>query len=892
MEQLYMFEIFIKKLVISTEVPPEIIPRDPENLKIGLVFSDLINADIVLKDIRDFLINLDDSGRVFDLNIGKSFLFSCRPGDLQRSINKSPLELNLTTNIPPYVIGKISTPWDKTFLKFLENTEKTKTSPPVESNFELVDEENIKTANIEALLRFSAHGQNIQVQFQCVDRIKPITCLHHKKFLFKNINTSTVFKAQIYNDTPDEERIGCAKTVVTRKKLSGTEHIMDEELKKILCKGVDCSGTKKFADLGLGPAYPKKDEGLTNVVVPHGLRHVYGKLEDYGPNSTFSRPKNLEEPFCGKTNDDFDSEDYVDAIINFLKQESSLSCTEYTSGSDSTMGNNLACMDRESMVPYVKSLTKSADKVSTFLGQKTPLDRGIKFKHNDDVFYYEPLRLKGGALGHINKPTPLATCEDLLESYDRVLKEYREVLQTSPLGNQVLGTRNSLETEKCITPTALRMKTKCVPVSACGTSQCPYSRLQSVNEENNFQRIQLKSACGQPNCPFIKKRTGTAHDEEWINLQLKHGDRSNPCGVHNCPYISPCKELPLEPIHWNCPNPLPKEGCKSTGCPLKDVTLYNPVPAGPCGSTLCPYAPMLDCGNSHCPFRPPCPRNESDCPVHPNCDNSCEYPVCPNYTPCPDLNICETCGGTICSNYIEPCDSYMCPNCYTMYTNACNLNNNVSSEETAISPVCSSRRSRSRKSHKDHKKQTSKSCKRSVAPCCGTCRDPKCPGSGKTCGMPVCPSFIDGCKNPNWPGTNQLCGDPRCRNQIKPCGDPRCLSFCKPYVDPKCPEVGRRPRRRYPAALIGKNLWGRSSSSKKSVKENSEKSSPADTDTDTGDRQCNNNKGTALPSNVTSKSKKDKTLIQGDNVKPEQKKTSVERGGAATSPAAKGKSVA
>lgn len=94
-------------------------------------------------------------------------------------------------------------------------------------------------------------------------------------------------------------------------------------------------------------------------------------------------------------------------------------------------------------------------------------------------------------------------------------------------------------------------------------------------------------------------------DDAALELQFLPPTVSGKCGHPKCPYpIQP--DLP--PIHWDCPDPLPKGTCKNLNCPFqpRDLKKFKcPAPKpGPCGSPDCPYALPPPCDLPTCPFRP------------------------------------------------------------------------------------------------------------------------------------------------------------------------------------------------------------------------------------------------------------------------------------------------
>lgn len=126
-------------------------------------------------------------------------------------------------------------------------------------------------------------------------------------------------------------------------------------------------------------------------------------------------------------------------------------------------------------------------------------------------------------------------------------------------------------------------------------------------------------------------------DDAALELQFLPPAVSGKCGHPKCPYPI---QSNLPPIHWDCPEPLPKGACKNLNCPFQPPDLKKlQCPArkpGPCGSPDCPYALPPPCGLPTCPFRPKptCPfleKQQTSCfqPEEEEEDNVCENPECP-----------------------------------------------------------------------------------------------------------------------------------------------------------------------------------------------------------------------------------------------------------------------
>lgn len=333
------------------------------------------------------------------------------------------------------------------------------------------------------------------------------------------------------------------------------------------------------------------------------MSHVNGILENYGPYGMYSRPKDINEPFIPK---------------------------------------------------------KCPSKVSSISCPCTPCAAQNSYSINSNS---DPLRLKGGGpAGKDEFPAPMAACKELMEDFDRVLEAYKRALgpcghATCPFSRNVMDefckktcAHASKNDDPCPGLKAVEELLTCTlpeqtdeeRVAACGMPSCPYTRATiGMPVEEEFKRTQVKPACGDANCPYTRKKLGFDVDEVEVDVT----NLPKTCGFPKCPY-APEPDLP--PIHWDCPDPLPKGLCKNPECPYlpKELKCLK-RPKSPCGSPLCPYKKPPPCETPGCPFSEPKP-----CPYPPTCpgDAECPYqnkdPKCPFAPACPHPNSCEN---------IKPC---------------------------------------------------------------------------------------------------------------------------------------------------------------------------------------------------------------------------------------------
>lgn len=515
------------------------------------------------------------------------------------------------------------------------------------------------------------------------------------------------------------------------------QELTPEKINKLLCNNPNCPGVRKFKELGLGPL--ANDKGLGAVYEPldipldYGLSHTYGVMENYGPYGVYRRPKNLQEPI-----------------------------EKLSSGSDASCN----CK-----VPQPNDSTGK---------QHCP-----------------PLRLNGGSpLGTDQElyPAPMAACKDLMEDFDKLLHAFRQAM--GPCGQATCPYAGNVIEESCkklcrgiadlaepspFTPTTAKTtatKPDDKKMSACGIPTCPYGREAYMPAEEKFKRGQLKNACGSPVCPYSKKKLGL--DDDDIDLVV------GSCGSPKCKLKLLPDPPPLEPIHWDCPDPLPKGPCKNPDCPLqsKELACFKVV-KGPCGSEKCPYAPPPWCGAPSCPFGSPKP-----CPFAPAPEPKESNELCDN-PDCPFANKNETCPMQQKPLEDDICENPDCPFANTKPAGCTNDNCPFkqmipSSESVCDNPDCPA-------------SPKSVLCKNPECPLppqkSEICENPDCPYAEKKpspCYVPNTPSV---CSNPNCPfaAINQKSSpyyvpvdEPYCpmaANSVPPCQYP---AYC-PYNPPPCP---------------------------------------------------------------------------------------------------------
>lgn len=390
-----------------------------------------------------------------------------------------------------------------------------------------------------------------------------------------------------------------------------------KEIEERLCKHPDCPAAKLFKDYGIGPL-AKNITGLgglyNDVEAPcsYGLSHCNGNIDNYGPLGRFRRPKQVEEPFVPQSN---------------------CKC-----------GRKSSTISTDSKGSNTSSRSKQKGKSECYT--HCP-ENPMKLK--------PPLRLKGGApLGPTCDPVPnpMTMCQDLMDEFNKVLKDYKDALgpcglATCPFALTLVGDNcaeicNSTDPEylkrvcNLANPEILLEEKN--EFTGCGVPNCPYKRAAISPAEKDYSKYKGMPGCGYAKCPFVKAKLGMEPEEDNHIPAFKDYQKQETYKFRDA----------LPPIHWDCPDPLPKGDCKNPDCPYvkRDALIkkYFPEPCCPCGSPTCPYV-CAPCTFPGCPFAiaepcpPVCPYTQpppkelkctaSVCPFVRNSDARCENPECP-----------------------------------------------------------------------------------------------------------------------------------------------------------------------------------------------------------------------------------------------------------------------
>lgn len=719
-------------------------------------------------------------------NCGKSYLFSCDPEALQDAFDIYPLEIQICMEGDPLPIGVVLIPWSPEFntLLTLARTEDSDVSPIyIRTSIEFKNPEKTKTTGtIHLITRLSYFGTSIQTSFEVKSERAG------KKYLFKNVGGDTKFQMQkigsgtsaqmipvaamfedqdirqsvlgsldpvfIQNSSPPQSyynvpmshtkgpMIQVASDILSlivrpdekeffnvfdigkvRSDQSTSSTDLDispkdltvEEIRKQLCNDPDCPGTQKFIELGIHPLAKNKNLGAvmgpTNIPLDYGLSQTYGVMERYGPYGYYTKPKCLEEPFVQKQQQPLCEKCSKNATNAKIKQKRRSS----------------SCCENEPL--------------RLCGGCPLRLRGGGGGEDIDD-----PLRLRGGNEDDDGEefPQPMAACKGLMDDFDKLLAEYKKAM--GPCGKATCPYAGTIVEEQCKKGCTENEEEEQKPpkqegsISACGADECPHSRLPYTKVEQQFQAKQLKPACGAATCPYTRQKLEMGRDGDAF---------SKTCGTPKCPGLPSNSLPPLEPVHWDCPDPLPKGLCKNPDCPHLPLELKVFKPRkGPCGGVSCPYAPPPWCGSPVCPFGPPRP-----CPFAPPCP-----------PPKPEMKSCPMPDCPFANQWPGQCDNPQCPH------------KQLTAMMYAGHDVCGSGRPQQQAKPPDEN-----FCGNPDCPHADTTSSVICPfgDNDSVCDNPDCPHKDDGCDNGNGsPKKDDLCDNPQCPFQKKPpedfCGDPRC----------------------------------------------------------------------------------------------------------------------
>ncbi|CAG9837930.1 unnamed protein product [Diabrotica balteata] len=609
-----------------------------------------------------------------------------------------------------------------------------------------------------------------------------------------------------------------------------------EKMNKQLCKHKDCPAAKKFKKYGIGPLATGLGLGtLYDIVEPpvtYGISNTYGSFEHYGPYGVFRRPKDPDQPY------------YPPAQKFKTENESKVSLNTCTCKQAKCSHSKL--LDREGCLrtckhnyPFPK---KDQSRTLRLRGGGMPTieqNHSILLRTNENLIKesnallnsFRNNRIRGGGIFNqepvtsrcITPKSAITECKSIMDQFDQVVNAYKKALGpcgevTCPFATNVIEDQCRDYCKQLKQPEEPKeSKGKSCESIPCKQDLCPY------------REKPYPFGCGTSGCAYAKYKTGLREEDAALELMFLPAPLGTTCGHPKCDY--PGDVLP--PIHWDCPDPLPRDTCKNPNCPLQPPELQklkcpvpNPETRGPCGSISCPYALPEPCDNPNCPFNEtPCPYlggkqtggpnitgdqvnegicNNPDCPSKKQqFDNFCENPNCPFKSETTDSLKNSVCSNPQCPFVFKSkkniCDNPECPFALK----------DTENESICYNPDC------------PYAKKEDNICKRSPCPFDrpisknSSCDNPFCPfaddsETDSTCDNIDCPftkkkSMVSICSNPSCPA-NKSTGDNVCENPECPfankergdgdniCGDPNCPYKKKQLdlycSDPKCPRDG------------------------------------------------------------------------------------------------------
>ncbi|XP_060536280.1 uncharacterized protein LOC132708157 [Cylas formicarius] len=669
-EQIFILEALVNRIILQ----PHIAIENLDELCLRFKFAQIVNFDI---DTTYFpLPEYDENNpRVIKMNFGKTFLFTSRPSTLRNLLETEPLEIGLYDGVK--LCGSVTVPWKLEFsemIKFFETIGMVK-SCVIHELFPFTSDYDTKVADIDIFLKMSCFGENVQTLFQvrhfgknqelifrqgnksetfkCErfedERTEPLVAALYSGIadfgivsdinVKQNVSLTALFENTIaatatpstYNTSPPREDEGIdvdfvdkdvisisfrppqnkfldfinmvsadikdqVKATVTiprgqvarvrsflrnlenqEKKKSDALQLTSESIASKLCGNKDCPGVRRFKKYGIGPLAPGSALGtLYEFVEPpvvYGLSHTYGTLCNYGPLGVFSKPKHEDEPFTP------------------MKPPSSLKL------------NQSALLKTK-----CEHHCKHQKKVKT-----------SKTWHSSTC----PLRLRGGGGGDcpLTPISPMVECKSVMDKFDDILAAYRRAL--GPCGQAVCPYAQNISVETC--------KKSCVHTDAMPVQEIHF-KTELPPTEVEPQENRYPAGCGSLKCAYAKYKIGLLDEDAQLELQFLPPALRSSCGDPKCKY-PPTPELP--PIHWDCPDPLPKDQCKNPNCPLLPKLLRKLQPKqmmkGPCGSSECSYAVPEPCDNPTCPFlQKACPMaTEQAATKSKSEETTCTNPECP-----------------------------------------------------------------------------------------------------------------------------------------------------------------------------------------------------------------------------------------------------------------------
>lgn len=425
-----------------------------------------------------------------------------------------------------------------------------------------------------------------------------------------------------------------------------------DKINRLICNKKHCPAAVKFKEYGIGPLATGKGLGTlyayVDPPVTYGISQTYGTMRKYGPFGLLQGDETSRSTY--KVNG-------PENIVGTEVPEPCKFCANSVSSSCTSL--NLTCKTSNAIRLKGGNTGRPIDELETSPlrlkggGDEVPqISESIMqmLEHEIDMYSNtNPLRLLGGSPPG-NELKAIVECNAALEQFDKIVAEFKHIVNCphpncpenpfvakstckeicpqneGPPNPEILSCLNlscPFTTNMYSEPSRPSSTSKIKPDKIkCSEVQCPFQDPISLSIQKRFEEDKVKVACMSPTCPYKQYKSALLEPEAMFDKQFLPILNNATCGHSKCEYPAE-KELP--PIHWDCPDPLPKGNCKNPKCPYGPPKVEQ-VPRSPCGYTECPYALPEPCELLTCPFRErPCPYKKKRCV---NNDDECDDPEC------------------------------------------------------------------------------------------------------------------------------------------------------------------------------------------------------------------------------------------------------------------------
>lgn len=754
--KLFLIEVMVNSVTFNEAAKFE---AGVKSLRVQIQFSNIVKMDTSMN------IKLSENwkGEHIVCNCGKSFLFPCNYNALAQSLLQKHLEIKLRENYE--LIGESKIHWDNRFIETTRNVG----DPVCIIETHSINKYLLKVGEMQVFVRLTCYGDGMESNMTHSGESTAQSLKSTSDFLIQKTSFVELYKGDKQLDYEDTQSVAPAEF---DKHTHFNDQIMALTSKsKSIC------------------ARPKEDDFL-NV-----------QRLNYSEILTNERINNLlcNSKYCPA------AKKFKEFGLGPLAKTKNLGCADPNMIPPSTyaLSHTYGTLDRYG--PYgLFSRPKRLD--LPFIPRKNALETIITdddctnvVKCNENQVCPRdkpkdacPLRLTGGGASFTDdfkKPkSPFDVCKDVMIKCDKIVAEYRKAL--GPCGQTVCP----------YAPNALGEFCK----KTCDFTRQKKETIEKVNK-NDSAPCKNKPACGSPRCAYSKYKTGLVDSDAQMELAFLPPAIVGKCGHPKCEY--PFKQEELPPIHWDCPEPLPKGVCKNPNCPylpadLKALLVLKKNKA-PCGSNACPYALPPPCAAPTCPFnRNPCPglkkKDKCDDLKQNQCNNSnCPYIRKDNAENCPAIKNkngkCDNpdCPKEHCPKILDERDNCGDPNCPFVEKHESEV-----SDSLCNNPDCPYKQDPSSSSSSSSSSDDNciRICPKAILKMIDNeiCQNPKCPGyePGKKqenddlyrCSNPDCPAFAKQKKNKN------SCDNPDCPNQQKESEKTKSKDICD---NPDCPYASK-----------------------------------------------------------------------------------------------------